>query len=131
MICHWNCAIAARTLTINAPVSSRGSVPAEVADPKVSALDVHPLDDLDQIGNRVREPVESGHNQFVAVTDEVDRRGELRPRGDAADLLFDVPLAALGFEIADLCLETGNLLDRRGPAVTHLHHLVACRTARP
>src|SRR6185312_15147053 len=77
--------------------------------------------DRQQISGRAGQPVELGHDQRVALADELDHVGKPRALGSRRDAFAENLLAAGRLEVAKLRLEPGLLLRGRNPSVSDDH----------
>ena len=118
------CPTAPMTASINLPVAvpvSSGCAPGHGQHPQDDPLGFEPGDDLQQVADRPRQPVQLGHGEGVALADVIQRLFKLLTLGDRRHLLGENLIAPGGPKLALLGFQTGDLGERGCPRVSHQH----------
>jgi hypothetical protein len=98
------------------PVAVR--VGSKIKDMQRSALELHPIRDLQEVLGGASEPVELGHDQNVALADEIEAGFKLGSFFDRRNLLLKNFLAASAAKVTKLGLHPGPLIQSARPPVS-------------
>ena len=111
------------TANINLPIApvSSGWAPDMDSNPERDFLAFEPGDDLQQIANRPRQPVQLGHGEGVAIANEIQGGLKLLAPSDRRHLLSEYLVATGSPKLALLGFETGDLGKGGCPGIADQH----------